>query len=1015
MPTKKELYETCKSLGIKGLSNKTKEQLKELLTRYRNVGVNVIASGPRIITTIYHLADIHIRTLDRHQEYREVFDNLAKFLDTEDNLIGSVCVICGDIFHNKDKLVSETILLFDYFIEMLTSRLPVFIIAGNHDAFNHSDRLDTITGIVDIKKCNNLYFLKTSGSYRYYNIDFVVSSIIDGKFIHANEVDTVTGITKISLYHGPVCNSRLDNGVVFSGDSTIKISDFNGYDYVLLGDIHKRQSLANNIMYSGSLIQQNFKEEIDHGLVKWDLKNASAFLVNIPNDYAYITVSDKDLNEINFPKKSRIKIIHDYSDIDKVSQVLKDLKSKTEVISIIKEFSPNFNTVLNESPKENYFETLLNSMGLQPIQKLCIESLHTQCLNDVSKNVLNTEPWEITELQFTNVFMYGENHVNIINFKQYSGVTGILQDNAMGKSSILYIILYALFGNVTKTKNYSNRNIINKNSKFYNVKLTIETTSKIYIIERSGKNKIRKGVKSMDEVLTFKSTLGNLTDANKIKTENKILNTFGVVDRDLFILTNVMSYTNYATMLNMGNTELNHTFNKLLNLEMYSEIYSLAHEKFKKISSDIQVVTSKIDTLHSILKNLPEITDIPRSENEYPEPRVSFIKVPSKLTEDHIKNEIQTLKNEGVCEYIPDVSKKITEISGLIKGPKRAEYIGPMTTLLQTMDSIKILDVIRPCNEEKFIEAQQYISDFSDFDEMVIDDLILSLLKSDYLSVTDRNKIVKILSDIKDTSKMEKYIQSKLITQEYTKYQKIIEDNKRNQEILDGVQAQMNTVYSIHLDDLKKTERYMELSDFLWCITNQKNIASSIESELIASQRKDILSQIQKANSDLERLNKELWLYKTYKSIVSGDKSLPKMIISDVVLGIQIEANKLIYTLSGLIVCINNVDDKWLITIKKNDMILGSEHTSSYEKFVINLGLKLSIHKHMASPGTKIFFIDEVFDCVSRENFDRIDDVFDYLKNYFKDVVIISHNEELKKKVDQRIHIESDKICSKIF
>jgi DNA repair exonuclease SbcCD nuclease subunit len=30
-------------------------------------------------------------------------------------------------------------------------------------------------------------------------------------------------------------------------------------DYVLLGDIHKHQKLQDNIIYSGSLIQQNFK------------------------------------------------------------------------------------------------------------------------------------------------------------------------------------------------------------------------------------------------------------------------------------------------------------------------------------------------------------------------------------------------------------------------------------------------------------------------------------------------------------------------------------------------------------------------------------------------------------------------------------------------------------------------------------------------------------------------------------------------------------------------------------
>ena len=38
------------------------------------------------IKYIYHLADIHIRPLDRHDEYRHVFNNLYKFLENEKNI-----------------------------------------------------------------------------------------------------------------------------------------------------------------------------------------------------------------------------------------------------------------------------------------------------------------------------------------------------------------------------------------------------------------------------------------------------------------------------------------------------------------------------------------------------------------------------------------------------------------------------------------------------------------------------------------------------------------------------------------------------------------------------------------------------------------------------------------------------------------------------------------------------------------------------------------------------------------
>ena len=40
----------------------------------------------RKINYIYHLADIHIRPLERHHEYKEVFNYLYEYLKIQNNL-----------------------------------------------------------------------------------------------------------------------------------------------------------------------------------------------------------------------------------------------------------------------------------------------------------------------------------------------------------------------------------------------------------------------------------------------------------------------------------------------------------------------------------------------------------------------------------------------------------------------------------------------------------------------------------------------------------------------------------------------------------------------------------------------------------------------------------------------------------------------------------------------------------------------------------------------------------------
>ena len=85
------------------------------------------------IEYIYHLGDIHIRPLERHIEYREVFENLYNYLKSEKHIKNSLIVICGDLIHEKDKITPELIILLREFLKTLSSITDVIIFSGNHD------------------------------------------------------------------------------------------------------------------------------------------------------------------------------------------------------------------------------------------------------------------------------------------------------------------------------------------------------------------------------------------------------------------------------------------------------------------------------------------------------------------------------------------------------------------------------------------------------------------------------------------------------------------------------------------------------------------------------------------------------------------------------------------------------------------------------------------------------------------------------------------------------------------
>ena len=60
------------------------------------------------IDKIFHISDIHIRTLKRHKEYTEVFENLFLYL-AQHATRNSICVVTGDIVHSKLDMSPELI------------------------------------------------------------------------------------------------------------------------------------------------------------------------------------------------------------------------------------------------------------------------------------------------------------------------------------------------------------------------------------------------------------------------------------------------------------------------------------------------------------------------------------------------------------------------------------------------------------------------------------------------------------------------------------------------------------------------------------------------------------------------------------------------------------------------------------------------------------------------------------------------------------------------------------------
>jgi hypothetical protein len=106
----------------------------------------------------------------------------------------------------------------------------------------------------------------------------------------------------VGLFHGPVIGSKTPMGFSFE-EGVANLSYFEGLDFVLLGDIHLRQSFAIGktiLAYASTPIQQDFGENVGmHGYILWDVETCTPKGIDISTDYGFYKIRVDDINKLN--------------------------------------------------------------------------------------------------------------------------------------------------------------------------------------------------------------------------------------------------------------------------------------------------------------------------------------------------------------------------------------------------------------------------------------------------------------------------------------------------------------------------------------------------------------------------------------------------------------------------------------------------------------------------------------------------------------------------------------------
>jgi len=526
------------------------------------------------------------------------------------NLEDSIIYLAGDIAHAKTEMSPELVREITWFFTECAKRKPTFVITGNHDCnLNNKDRLDVLTPICDNLSLPNLVYLRDTGVYQITNdITFTVYSILDKKENWPKGVN-VNGNKKICFFHGPVDAAKTDIGYVVSSHNFTP-DMFDGFDMVLMGDIHKRQIVQQRdkvngkpiVVYAGSTVQQNHGEYLEnHGYLLWNVEEETFKEFNIHNDYGYLTIDVvngvipqwvKDEIGTKLPKQPRLRVRFSDTEVSDIKLVSAELQqmfkineitiTKQDTLNSLKSKNRNARNLAGNVKDPNvqnglireYLERqfLLDGQTLDKIIEIN-NKVNLKITHEDTDNIL----WIPKTFEFSNMFSYGEG--NKINFENARGIIGLFAPNTQGKSSLFDSLSFCIFDKCSRA--FKATHIMNNQKDTFSCKFNFEIDGVDYFIERDAHTTKGGNVKVNVNFYRIVDGIEESLNGEERRDTNDIIRKYLGTYED-FVMTSLSLQGNNALFIDKSQSERKDILAQYIGVNVFDKLFDVVNEDNKE-------------------------------------------------------------------------------------------------------------------------------------------------------------------------------------------------------------------------------------------------------------------------------------------------------------------------------------------------------------------------------------------------------------------------------------------------
>lgn len=736
----------------------------------------------------------------------------------------------------------------------------------------------------------------------------------------------------------------------------------------------------------------------------------------------YIKVYDQD--ELDAHSNQHIIEVHNISDIEYQNKLIEEelvrRNTSPELISAVKQINININNRLSKEI--------------------------------ASKNIR----WKPKLFTFENMFSYGEN--NVIDFSKLNGAVGLFAENASGKSSVFDALAFCIFDKFSR--GYKASHVLNAQKMTFKCMFNFEINGIDFFIERTGKS---------DKHGTVKVNVNFWKEENGVKTElngearrntNDIIRDYLGTYED-FILTVLSVQNNKAgSFIDLGQTERKDMLCQFMGLNIFDNLYTVANDHFKEtnamlktyskdeltsnmdaISGSIVIINDNINTekecitefettknewsqriidLSEKIINLPEnIVDITKLEKDKTKEsnkisilkqEISDIEVSISKNEDKMRNmkipaddviDALTKEYEFQIKLDQDIKNKKQEID------KLKSYISVQIDKLKKLEEHEYDPNCEFCINNVFVRDAIQTKETLEGEKAHIKEVMDSY---NDLNLQVNMDIEKRYSNLKSLISTHDKIKSNVSNLKHLQLGKE-KELLQCQQTIDSLSTKIENYYS-NIEIIEKNKSIIsEISDFKSKIKSLDNSIKSHNDKLFQLNntlgQHEVNYKVSEANlTKVIELEDSYHAYKLYTELVCRD-GIPYNIIKNTIPEIEKEINNILQQMVDFTVRLET-DGKNIITnIVYDDKIWPLEMSSGIERFLSGIAIRVALINISNLPRPNIFCVDEGFGCADSNHLCQMGSLFNYLKQQFDFIWIISHLDQLRDMVD--IHLEITK------